>query len=128
MAVLNSTNPVFVHFSVPADGDVTINETEQQSASLMKKLSEPNGAKSGYGVGYAGTTQALAGNIKWDGPDVPFADPMHNVPWGEAILCKGTVADGKITLEALQSRVLNENLVCLSCNLWVSPVSPGQNM
>lgn len=99
----HSTNPVFVHFSVPADGDVTINETEQKSASLMKKLSEPNGAKSGYGVGYAGTTQALAGNIKWDGPDVPFADPMHNIPWGEAILCSGTVSDGKLTLTALDS-------------------------
>ena len=107
MAALNSVNPVFVHFSVPADDAVSFAETDQKSASLMKKLSEPNGAKFGYGVGYAGTTQASAGNIRWDGPDIPFADPMHNLPWGEAILCKGTVADGKVTLEALSADLIH---------------------
>ena len=64
----------------------------------MAKLSEPRGAKAGYGIGFAGTTQALAGNIKWDGPDLPFSDPMSDVPWGEAVLCTGKVTGNKLTL------------------------------
>lgn len=111
-----STNPVFVSFSVPADGDVTINETAQKSRSVMRKLSEPRGAKMGYGVGYAGTTQALAGNIKWDGPDLPFSDPMSDVPWGEAVLCSGVVAaDGKITLTELEAAGTSRKLIHGTC-------------
>ena len=111
-----STNPVFVNFGVPADGVVTINGTEQKSRSVMRKLSEPRGAKSGYGVGYAGTTQALAGNIKWDGPDLPYSDPMSDVPWGEAVLCSGEIAaDGKITLTELEAAGTNRKLIHGTC-------------
>ena len=99
-----SSNPVFVNFAIPSnDGDVAISSTDQKSASLLKKLAEPNGAKMGYGVGYAGTAPAVAGNIKWDGTDIPFADPMANIPWGEVVLCEGTVSDGKLSLTIIDN-------------------------
>ena len=108
-----STNPVFVHFSVPADGDVTINGTAQKSRTVMRKLSEPRGAKMGYGIGYAGLPNAV--NISWDGPDLPFSDPMSDVPWGEAVLCSGAVAaDGKITLTELPLRIVQSSSMQVS--------------
>ena len=117
-AAYMSTNPVFVHFGLPKkDGDVvfkvveppaqegdapTKTPTDQMSASVLKALSEPNGAKMGYGIGYPEAMPQSA-NISWKGHDVWFADPMHNLPWGEAVLCKGKIENGVLTLEALDS-------------------------
>lgn len=110
-----STSPLFVNFSVPADKAVKINSTDQMSSSVMRKLSEPRGAKSGYGVGYAGTTQAQAGNIRWDGPDLPFSDPMSDIPWGEVVLCEGTLADGVLTLVELEAAGSSRALIHGTC-------------
>ncbi len=89
-----STNPVFIHFGLPKkDGDVEFGEgtpEPQKSVSVLKALSEPNGAKMGYGIGYPEAMPQSA-NISWKGHDIWFADPMHNLPWGEAVLCKGKI-------------------------------------
>lgn len=108
-----STNPVFVNFSVPADKAVSINSTDQMSRTVMRKLSEPRGAKMGYGIGYAGLPNAV--NISWDGPDLPFSDPMSDVPWGEAVLCEGTLTDGKLALVELEAAGANRKLIHGTC-------------
>ena len=57
----------------------------------------------GYGIGYPEAMPQSA-NIVWKGRDIWFADPMHNLPWGEAVLCKGSVdSDGVLTLSPIDS-------------------------
>lgn len=108
--VLNSVNPVFVNFSTQASNvDVTFDgtdPTDQHGDIILEKLSA-DGARMGYGIGYAGLPNA--GNISYDGPDVPFADALNGIKWGRAVLCKATKTAGtdgandSIALEALDA-------------------------
>lgn len=91
----DSLNPVFVNFST-LDGDTKVKfgasgeETEQKGAEILSLIGQPEGAKQGYGIGYAGTP--VAANISWDGPNIPFGSEFQGIPWGRAVLCSGTVA------------------------------------
>ena len=82
----NSINPVFVKFNaIDGKTTVTFGGEEQKGAEILNLLAANEGAKAGYGIGYAGTPVAV--NIKWDGPDIPFNTPYADVPWGRAALC-----------------------------------------
>lgn len=116
MADVNSVNPVFVNFGT-LDPNVTVTfkadsesaAVEQKGAELLEKLGEPNGARFGYGVGYAGLPYVnnVIMDSGWDGPNIPFHSELAGVPWGRAVLCTGkkTAASGddlaKIELEAI---------------------------
>lgn len=98
MADVNSVNPVFVNFST-LDPNVIVtfkkgeddDPVEQKGADLLKQIGEPNGARFGYGVGYAGLpyVQNVLNDSGWDGPNIPFHTEYAGIPWGRAVLCKG---------------------------------------
>lgn len=84
----DSMNPVFVNFST-LDGatEVTFGGEKQRGAEILSLIGQPEGAKQGYGIGYAGTP--VAANISWDGPNIPFGSEFQGIPWGRAVLCIG---------------------------------------
>lgn len=85
---ISSLNPVFVNFTtVSADESVTFDGAEQRGDLILAYFSA-DGAKQGYGIGYAG--MPVAQNISYDGPDVPFSDACGGIKWGRAVLCKAT--------------------------------------
>ena len=108
ITVVNSLNPLFTKFATlppttAEDGEVdycldSASNPAQDGYGLLEHLSSL-GAKMGYGIGYAGTPQA--GNISYDGPDVPMHTPFAGIPWGQAVLCKATKSTGKVVLEKL---------------------------
>lgn len=104
MAEVNSVNPVFVNFGT-LDGNTTVSfgGVTQEGAELLEKLAEPNGAKFGYGVGYAGLpyVENVILDSGWDGPNIPFHDTLAGVPWGRAVLCKAVKGAGTLALTAL---------------------------
>lgn len=110
ITVVNSLNPLFTKFATlppttAEDGEVdycldSASNSAQDGYGLLEHLSSL-GAKMGYGIGYAGTPQALAGNISYEGPDVPMHTPFAGIPWGQAVLCKATKSTGKVVLEKL---------------------------
>lgn len=110
MADVNSVNPVFVNFGT-LDPNVTVTfkaDSEsaakaQDGAELLEKLGEPNGARFGYGVGYAGLPYVanVMMDSGWDGPNIPFHSELAGVPWGRAVLCKADKGTGTLDLEAI---------------------------
>lgn len=97
MAV-NSVNPVFVNFSTLDSNTVVTfvsgegaDPVDQEGAELLEKIGEPNGARFGYGVGYAGLPYVnnVIMDSGWDGPNIPFHTEYAGIPWGRAVLCKG---------------------------------------
>lgn len=104
MAEVNSVNPVFVNFGT-LDGNTTVSfgGVTQEGAELLEKLAEPNGAKFGYGVGYAGLpyVENVLMDSGWDGPNIPFHDTLAGVPWGRAVLCKAVKGTGTLALTDL---------------------------
>lgn len=144
-----SRNPKFVSFStVPENITVEFDGVVQESHEVMKRLMETKSAMQGYGIGYAGTD--VAGNISYDGPDVPFSTPLKNIPWGRAALCKITKTDAteeggetipaKITLTSLNEpgdewgivgtcygTTIKDNSVQLNCGFSVGDsVTPDE--
>lgn len=86
----DSLNPVFVNFST-LDGGVAVEfgGEAQDGARILTLLGQPEGAKQGYGIGYAGLP--YQDNISWDGPNIPFGSEYQGIPWGRAVLCSGTI-------------------------------------
>jgi hypothetical protein len=95
--------------------------TPEHGAELLEKLSAV-GAKMGYGIGYAGTPQAVAGNILYDGPDVPMHTPFAGIPWGRAVLCKKEVVTGSTNAEVATAI----NLIPLGATDWYSGRVPTE--
>ena len=92
MADVNSVNPVFVNFgTLDPNTEVTFGGDTQDGAELLEKIGEPNGARFGYGVGYAGLPYVnnVIMDSGWDGPNIPFHTEYAGIPWGRAVLCKG---------------------------------------
>lgn len=81
---MNSINPVFVTFSIPEE--IKVGELSYNPADIVEKLSATT-ARFGYGIGNPA-------NPVWDGTDIPFSDPLSDIPWGKAILCEKVTSVG----------------------------------
>lgn len=132
MANVISVNPVFVNFgTLDPNVTVTFGGTAQEGADLLKHIGEPNGARFGYGVGYAGLpyVQNVLDDSGWDGPNIPFHNEYAGIPWGRAALCSAVKGTNSIALTELDAThiqgtcygtTIKDSSVQLNCGFSVS--------